>query len=101
MKKSVKIECVIITICLVSLVVLFMKSATLNTRFQSKSQLYSTICLAMTVTYLLKHWEIANEIFLAYQIMKKNYISFTQQVIVASLTNFLVRNKKTSMWNAS
>ena len=29
------------------------------------------ICLAMIVTYLLKHWEIANEIFLAYQIMKK------------------------------
>ena len=30
-----------------------------------------TIGLAMIVTYLLKHWEIAKEIFLAYQIMKK------------------------------
>ena len=30
-----------------------------------------TICLATTVTYLLKHWEIAKVIFLVYQIMKK------------------------------
>ena len=34
-------------------------------------QLYFTICLAMIATYLLKHWEIAKEIFLAFQIMKK------------------------------
>ena len=31
----------------------------LNTRFQSFSQLYFTICLVMIATYLLKHWEIA------------------------------------------
>ena len=37
-----------------------------NTWFQSSSQLYFTICLAMRVNYLLKHWEIAKEIFLAY-----------------------------------
>ena len=35
------------------------------------SQLYYTICLAMIATYLLKHWEIAKEIFLAYEITKK------------------------------
>ena len=35
------------------------------------SQLYFTICLAMIVTYLLKHWEIAKEIFPSCQIMKK------------------------------
>ena len=35
------------------------------------SQLYFTICLATIVTYLLKHWEIAKEIFLVYHIMKK------------------------------
>ena len=38
-----------------------------------------TICLAKTVTYLLKHWEIAKVIFLVYQIMKK--------------TTFLSRNR--------
>ena len=34
------------------------------------SQLYFTICLPMIVTYLLKLWEIAKEIFLVFQIMK-------------------------------
>ena len=43
------------------------------------SQLYFTICLATIATYLLKHWEIAKEIFLVYQIMKK--------------TTFLSRNR--------
>ena len=43
------------------------------------SQMYFTICLAIIVTYLLKHWEIAKEIFRAYQIMKK--------------TTFLSRNR--------
>ena len=38
-----------------------------NLKFKvpKSSQLYFTICLAMIATYLLKHWEIANEIFLA------------------------------------
>ena len=42
-------------------------------------QLYFTICLAMIATHLLKHLEIAKEIFLAYQIVKK--------------TTFLSRNR--------
>ena len=43
----------------------------LKTRFQSFSQLYFTICLAMIATYLLKRWEIAKDIFLVFQILKK------------------------------
>ena len=69
-ENSVKIECAIIVICLVSLEVLLMKSAT-NTRCQRFSQLYFTICLATTITFLLIHWVIAKVIFLVYQIMKK------------------------------
>ena len=42
-------------------------------------QLYFKACQAMIVTYLLKHWEIAKEIFLVFQIMKK--------------TTFLSRNR--------
>ena len=38
---------------------------------KSVSQLYFTICLAMRAIYLLKHWVIVKELFLAYQIMKK------------------------------
>ena len=34
----------------------------------------------MILTYLLKHWEIAKEIFLVNN--EENYISFTKQVIV-------------------
>ena len=40
----------------------------------------------MIVTYLLKHEEVAKEIFLVIQIMK-NYISFTKQVIADKLVN--------------
>ena len=43
-RNSVKIECVIIVIWQVSLEALLMKSETLNTGFQSSSQLYFTIC---------------------------------------------------------
>ena len=43
------------------------------------SQLHFTIYLAIIVTYLLKHWEIAKEIFLVFQIMNK--------------TTFLSRNR--------
>ena len=54
-------------------------------------QLNFTICLAMIVNYLLKHWEIAKEIFLAYQIMKKStFVSRNR----SSLTNFVIRKKK-------
>ena len=63
----------------------------LNTRFQSFSQLYFTICQAMIATYLLKHWEIAKEIFLAYEIMKKTtFLSRSR----SSLTNLLIRKEK-------
>ena len=34
-------------------------------------QLYFTIYLAVIVTYLFKHWEIAKGVFHAYQIMQK------------------------------
>ena len=68
---SVKTECVIIGISLVGFESLLMKYATYNTRFQRFSQLYFTICLAIIITYSLKHWEIAKEIFHAFQIMKK------------------------------
>ena len=53
-KNSVKIECAIIVICLVTFFPVFF-----------------TICLDTSVTCLLKHWEIAKVIFLVYQIMKK------------------------------
>ena len=58
------------------------------------SQLYFTISLAMIVTYLLKHWEIAKEIFLVYQIMKKTTFLSRKR---SSLTNFLIRKEKRSM----
>ena len=41
----------------------------------------------MIVTYLLKHWEIAKEIFSAYIDNEENYISFTKQVIVDKFVN--------------
>ena len=47
--------------------------------------------LAMIVTYFLKHWEIAKEIFHEYQIMKK--ITFLLR-IRSSLTNLLTRREK-------
>ena len=62
-----------------------------NTRLQSFSQLYFTIYLAMIVTYLLKHWEIAKEILTAYQIMKKTTFLSRNR---SSLTNLLIRNLK-------
>ena len=55
------------------------------------SQLYFTICLAIIVTYLLKHWEIAMERFAAYQIMKNaTFLSRSR----SSLTNLLLRKEK-------
>ena len=51
------------------------------------SQLYVTICLAMIVTYLLKHWKIAKVIFLCIPNNEENYISFTKQVIVDKFVN--------------
>ena len=62
-----------------------------DTRFINFSQLYFTICLAMIVTYLLKHWEIAKEIFLTYQIMKKTTFLSRNR---SSLTNLLIRKEK-------
>ena len=56
----------------------------LNTGFQSSSQLYFTICQVMIVTYLLKHWEIAKEIFPVHQIMKKTTLLSRNRL---SLTN--------------
>ena len=61
------------------------------TSFQSISQLYFTICLAMIVTYLLKHCEIAKEIFLVYQTMKKTTFLSRNR---SSLTNLLIRKEK-------
>ena len=87
MKNSVKTECVIIVICLVSLEVLHMKPANSNTRFQSFSHLYFTICLAMISTYLLKLWEIAKELFTFIRNNEENHISFTKQVIVDKCVN--------------
>ena len=54
-------------------------------------QLYFTICLAMIATYLLKHWEIAKEIFFAYHIMKKTTFLSRNR---SSLTNLLIRKEK-------
>ena len=53
--------------------------------------LYFTTCLAMIATYLLKHWEIVKEIFLAYQIMKKTTFLSRNR---SSLTNLLIRKEK-------
>ena len=50
-----------------------------------------TICLAMIVTYLLKHWEIAKEIFLVCQKMKKTIFLSRSR---SSLTNLLIRKEK-------
>ena len=61
------------------------------TRLQRFFQLYFTICLAMIVTYLLKHWEIAKEIFLVYQIMKKTTFLLRN---TSSLTNLLIRKER-------
>ena len=41
--------------------------------------------------YLLKHWEIAKEIFLGYQIMKKTTFHSRNR---SSLTNLLIRKEK-------
>ena len=41
-------------------------------------------------TYLLKHWEIAKKIFLAYQIMKKTTFLSRNR---SSLTNLLIRKE--------
>ena len=91
MMNSETIECVIIVICLVSIELLLMKSATENTTFQCFSQLYFTICLAIIVTYLLKHREIAKEIFLVYQVMNKSsFLSRSRSL----LTNLLMRKEK-------
>ena len=44
----------------------------------------------MIVTYLLKHWEIAKEIYLVFQIMKKTtFLSRSR----SSLTNLLIRKE--------
>ena len=86
-KNSVKIECVIIVICQVSFDALLTKSATTNTRFQISSQLYFNTSQSIIVTYLLKHWEIAKEIFLCISNNEENYISFTKQVIVNKFVN--------------
>ena len=51
----------------------------LKYKVSGSSQLYFTTCHAMMVTCLMKHWEIAKEIFLVFQIMKK--------------TTFLSRNR--------
>ena len=63
----------------------------LKYKFPMFSPLYFTICLAMIATYLLKHWEIAKEIFLAYQIMKKTTFLSRNRL---SLTNLLIRKEK-------
>ena len=55
------------------------------------SPLHFTICLAMIVTYSLKPWKMAKEIFLAYQIMKKT--TFLSRN-TSSLTNLLIRKEK-------
>ena len=52
------------------------------------SLLYFTTCQAMIVTYLIKHWEIAKEIFLVYQIMKKTIFLSRNR---SSLTNLWIR----------
>ena len=49
----------------------------------------------MIVTDLLKHREIAKEILLVYQIMKKTTYSFTKQVIVDKFVNNLLRKDVT------
>ena len=55
------------------------------------SQLYFTICLAMIVTYLLEHLEIAKETFHVYQIMRKTtFLSRSK----SSLTNFVNKEGK-------
>ena len=55
-------------------------------------------CLAMVITYLLKHWKIAKEIFLVFQIMKKTTFLSRNR---SSLTNLLIRKEKRSMLYAS
>ena len=55
------------------------------------SQLHFTIFLAMIVTYLLKYAEIAKEIFLVYQIMKKTTFLLRNR---SSLINLLIRKEK-------
>ena len=47
--------------------------------------------LAMTVTSLLKHWEIAKEIFLVYQVMKNTTFLSRNR---SSLKNLLLRKEK-------
>ena len=49
------------------------------------------------VTYLLKHWKIAKEIFLAFQIMKKTTFLSRNR---SSLTSLLIRKEKSkcNMW---
>ena len=54
------------------------------------SEFHFTICLAMIVTYLFKHWEIAKEIFLVYQIMKKTTCFSRNR---SSMTNLLIRKE--------
>ena len=55
-------------------------------------QLYFTICLAMIVTCeLKKNWEIAKEIFLVYQIMKKSTFLLRNR---SSLTYLQIRKEK-------
>ena len=63
----------------------------LNYKVPTFLQLFFTICLAMTVTYLLKHWEIAKAIFLVYQIIKKT--TFLSRN-TSSLTNLLIRKEE-------
>ena len=46
---------------------------------------------ATIVTYLLKHWEIAKETFLPYQIMKKTTFLSRNR---SSMTNLLIRKEK-------
>ena len=41
----------------------------------------------MIATYLLKHWEIAKEIFFCIPNNEENYISFTKQLIVDKFVN--------------
>ena len=49
-----------------------------------------TICVATTVTYLLKHLEISKAIFLVYQIMKKTTFLSRNR---SSLTDLLIRKE--------
>ena len=86
-KNSEKIEHVVIVIRLASLEMLLMKSATKNTRFQSFSQLYFIIRLAMIVTSLLKHLGNSEGDISCIPNNEGNYISFTKQVIVDKLFN--------------